>query len=68
MRLDTIGIRTERCYGDWIARFIRFHGLRHPRQMAEAELTTFPTRLVPRDNGRRQPESGAKDVLRQQIR
>jgi hypothetical protein len=30
-------LRTERTYCDWIERFIRFHGLRHPREMGESE-------------------------------
>ena len=33
MRLKHYSLRTERTYCDWIARFIRFHDLRHPREM-----------------------------------
>ncbi|MEW6158879.1 MAG: phage integrase N-terminal SAM-like domain-containing protein [Verrucomicrobiota bacterium] len=29
MRIRHYSLRTERCYGDWIRRFIRFHGM-HP--------------------------------------
>ena len=46
MRLKHYSIRTERCYCDWIVRFIRFHGKRHPREMAEAEVTAFLTYLA----------------------
>jgi integron integrase len=50
MRLRHYSIRTERCYCDWIARFIRFHGKRHPREMAEAEVTAFLTHLARDEN------------------
>jgi len=33
--------RTEETYVHWIKRFIYFHGKRHPREMAEAEVTGF---------------------------
>jgi site-specific recombinase XerD len=46
MRVKHYSIRTERCYSDWIVRFIRFHGKRHPREMAEAEVTAFLTHLA----------------------
>ena len=46
MRLKHYSIRTERCYCDWIVRFIRFHGKRHPSEMAEAEVTAFLTYLA----------------------
>ena len=36
-------IRTERAYGDWIKRFILFHGKRHPRAMGAAEIEAFLT-------------------------
>lgn len=46
MRLKHYSLRTERCYCDWIKRFIRFHGMRHPREMAETEVTAFLTHLA----------------------
>ena len=46
MRLRHYSIRTERCYCDWIKRFIHVHGKRHPREMAEAEVTAFLTHLA----------------------
>ena len=46
MRLKHYSLRTERTYCDWIARFIRFHELRHPRDMGEAELSAFLTHLA----------------------
>jgi len=33
--------KTEQSYCYWVKRFIRFHGMRHPVEMAEAEVNTF---------------------------
>ncbi len=38
--------RTERAYVGWIRRFVRFHQLRHPDEMGEAEVTAFLTHLA----------------------
>src|SRR5262249_13415991 len=38
--------RTEDCYIHWITRFIRFHSIRHPRDMAAAEVQQFLTHLA----------------------
>ena len=46
MRLKHYSLRTERTYCDWIERFIRFHGLRHPGEMAEVEVGEFLTALA----------------------
>jgi integron integrase len=46
MRLKHYSLRTERTYCDWIERFIRFHDLRHPREMGEAEVSAFLTHLA----------------------
>ena len=37
--------RTERSYCHWIIRYIYFHDLRHPAEMAEAEVNAFLTHL-----------------------
>jgi integron integrase len=37
---------TEKTYVDWIVRYIRFHSLRHPGQMGEAEVKAFLTHLA----------------------
>jgi integrase-like protein len=39
-------LRTERTYVDWIRRFILYHDKRHPREMAEADVTEFLTHLA----------------------
>ena len=41
--------RTEQAYCRWVRRFIRFHGLRHPAQMAEGEVNAFLTHLAVRE-------------------
>jgi hypothetical protein len=46
MRLKHYSLRTEQTYWDWIQRFIRFHGMRHPREMAQAEVAGFLTHLA----------------------
>jgi integron integrase len=46
MRLRRFSPRTERAYLSWIVRFIRFHGRKHPAQMAEAEVAAFLTHLA----------------------
>jgi len=38
--------RTERVYRDWIKRFVGHHGLRHPRDMGEAEVAAYLTHLA----------------------
>ena len=50
MRLLYYSIRTERAYGDWIKRFILFHGKRHPREMGAAEIESFLTHLAVEEN------------------
>ena len=37
-------IRTEQTYVHWVRTFIRFHGLRHPLELACPELVSFLTR------------------------
>ena len=38
--------RTETTHCQWIKRYIHFHGLRHPAEMAEAEVNAFLTSLA----------------------
>jgi integron integrase len=38
--------RTESSYFHWVKRFIYFHGVRHPREMAEPEINAFLTHLA----------------------
>lgn len=38
--------RTEATYCQWVVRFIRFHGMRHPRELAEPEVNAFLSHLA----------------------
>jgi integron integrase len=38
--------RTEQAYVHWVRRFVRFHGLRHPREMGAAEIEGFLNHLA----------------------
>ena len=46
LRLKHYSLRTEESYVDWIKRFILFHGKRHPKEMAEAEIVMFLSHLA----------------------
>ena len=34
-------LRTEQAYVHWVRAFVRFHGLRHPKAMGQAEVQAF---------------------------
>ena len=38
--------RTEQCYCHWVKRFIFFHKVRHPAEMAEPEINAFLSHLA----------------------
>lgn len=38
--------RTVEAYTDWVRRYVRFHGGRHPRQLGEREMTAFLSHLA----------------------
>jgi hypothetical protein len=48
LRLRHYSPRTERAYVQWVRRFIRFHGDRHPPELAAAEVSAFLTDLAVR--------------------
>ncbi|MBI2307896.1 MAG: integron integrase [Rhodocyclales bacterium] len=41
IRYKHYSIRTERAYVEWVRRFVRFHGMRHPREMGAPEVRAF---------------------------
>ncbi|HTY51197.1 MAG TPA: integron integrase [Steroidobacteraceae bacterium] len=45
MRMRHFSLRTEKAYLGWMRRFVKFHG-RHPREMAEVEVTAFLSHLA----------------------
>jgi integron integrase len=38
--------RTEESYVDWITRYVRFHGTRHPRELGAPEIAAFLSHLA----------------------
>jgi len=38
--------RTEQAYVEWVRRFVRFHGLRHPRELGGPEVVAYLTHLA----------------------
>ena len=46
IRYKHYSLRTEQAYVMWIKQFIRFHGLRHPREMGATEIESFLGHLV----------------------
>ena len=50
IRLRHYSIRTEQAYLDWIRRFIRFHGKRHPDALGAPEVEAFLTHLAVEHN------------------
>ncbi|MBI4521270.1 MAG: integron integrase, partial [Gemmatimonadetes bacterium] len=46
LRSHHYSLRTEKAYVMWARRFVRFHGLRHPAEMAEPEINAFLTHLA----------------------
>lgn len=46
IRLLHYSLRTEEAYVRWVRAFVRFHGLRHPAEMAQAEIEAFLTWLT----------------------
>jgi hypothetical protein len=46
LRVKHYAIRTERAYLEWIKRFIRFHGLKHPASMGAQEVEQFLSHLA----------------------
>jgi len=46
IRIRHYSYRTEQTYVHWIVRYIRFHKLRHPKEMGAAEVGAFLSHLA----------------------
>lgn len=46
VRYRHYSLSTERAYCHWVRAFVRFHGLRHPREMGPAEVEAFLSHLA----------------------
>ena len=62
IRVRHYSIRTEDAYVDWVRRFIRFHGKRHPREVGAVEVAAFLSAPRPADAGR--PPGGSSKLAK----
>ena len=46
LRARNYSRRTEQSYCQWVRRYVRYHGLRHPAELAEPEINAFVTHLA----------------------
>ena len=46
IRVKQYSFKTEKAYLDWAERYIRFHQLRHPKEMGKVEIEHFLTHLA----------------------
>ena len=63
IRLRHYSIRTEHAYCEWVVRFVRFHDLRHPREMGAPEITAFLTHLATHANVAASTQNQALNAL-----
>jgi len=49
LRTRHYSYRTEEAYVAWVKRFVRFHGMRHPRELGEPDVNAFLTHLAVAD-------------------
>jgi integron integrase len=63
IRVRHYSLRTEQAYVDWIRRFIRFHGKRHPAELAATEVEAFLTQLAVDGNVAASTQNQAKSAL-----
>jgi len=46
LRLRRYSLKTEKAYLHWVKRYVRFHRLRHPKEMGAKEVTAFLNHLA----------------------
>ena len=63
IRFKHYSIRTEQAYGDWVRRFVLFHGKRHPREMGAREVEAFLTHLAVEGRVSASTQNQAKSAL-----
>lgn len=49
VRVRHYSVRTQDAYCTWIHRYLRYHGMRHPSQLGEAEVAAFLSGVANRD-------------------
>jgi integron integrase len=63
MRVKHYSLRTEKSYVDWIKRYIRHHGKRHPKDMGAVEVEAFLTHLAVERHVSASTQNQAKSAL-----
>jgi integron integrase len=63
IRLKHYSIRTEQSYVEWVRRFVRFHALRHPRELGQRDVESFLTHLAVEQNVAASTQNQAKSAL-----
>jgi integron integrase len=63
IRVKHYSIRTEYAYLDWIRRYVRFHALRHPRELGAAEIGAFLSHLAVAGNVSASTQNQAKSAI-----
>ena len=63
IRFKHYSLRTEQAYVDWIRRFIRFHGNRHPVELGAGDIERFLTSLAVDGNVAASTQNQAQSAL-----
>jgi integron integrase len=63
LRRNHYSRRTEESYVAWVVRFVRFHQLRHPRDLGSAEIAAFLTHLAVVDQVAASTQNQARSAL-----
>ena len=63
LRVKHYSLATERCYCQWIRRFIFFHGVKHPNTMGADEVERFLTHLATVDKVAASTQNQALNAL-----
>jgi integron integrase len=63
IRARHYSIRTEDAYVSWVVRYVRFHGMRHPRELGPPEIEAFLTHLAVVDNVAASTQNQARAAL-----
>ncbi|MDM4768541.1 integron integrase [Pelomonas sp. SE-A7] len=63
LRVRHYALRTEQVYVEWIRRYIRFHGTRHPAELGAAEVEAFLSFLAAERNVTASTQNQAKSAL-----
>ena len=63
IRLKHYSLRTEQAYLDWIKRYLRFHAMRHPRDMGAQHVESFLSDLAVNRHVAASTQNQAKSAL-----